>query len=106
LSLVAFYLFVFDWPMIKMLVVAILALMVCAPITFIYPNRTLPTRWLTLRFAWIWAVAPVALLLDMPAYNPILLYTSVAFVVYYFVMSLALQPRAARLTRVGAINSQ
>jgi len=101
-NLAAFYLFVFAWPTIlNTLVVAILALMVFAPIKFIYPNRTIPMRPLTLSFAVIWAIATVALLLEMPAYNRILLYTSVAFVVYYFVMSLVLQIRTARVTHVS-----
>jgi phosphatidylcholine synthase len=99
-NIVALYLFCLGFtPAINAAIVGILALMVFVPIKYIYPNRTEPMRPLTLTLAAVWSVATVAMLPSLPAHNPILLYTSLAFVVYYFVMSVALY---AHPTRVAA----
>ncbi len=93
-NLVAFYCFCLGWPpVLNTLVVAILAVTVFVPIKFIYPNRTVPMRALTLSLAALWAPVTIALLIELPARNPVLLYSSLAFVVYYVVMSLALNFR-------------
>lgn len=100
-NLVAFYLFCMGWaPELNTLIVIVLALLVFMPVKFIYPNRTVRMRALTLSLAAVWAVATSALLIELPHFNPVLLYTSLAFVVYYFVMSAVLQvssPRPASL---------
>jgi phosphatidylcholine synthase len=99
-NLVALYLYCLDFPrMLNAAIVALLALMVFVPIKYIYPNRTELMRPLTLTLAAIWAVATAAMLSMLPAHSDILLYTSLAFVVYYFVMSFALH---AHPTRVAA----
>jgi phosphatidylcholine synthase len=100
-NLVALYLFCLSYsPLVNSLIVIVLALMVFVPVKYIYPSRTEPMRPLTLIFAALWAPATLALIPALPSPNPILLYTSLAFVVYYFVMSFALyahpQRRAAR----------
>ena len=90
-NLVAFYLFCLGFaPAVNAAIVAVLALMVFVPIKYIYPNRTRPMRPLTLALAAVWAVATAAMLPSLPHHNDFLLYTSLAFVVYYFVMSFAL----------------
>jgi phosphatidylcholine synthase len=94
-NLVAFYLFCCQLgPLINAAIVATLAAMVFAPIKFIYPNRTVPLRRLTLTLCAIWSVVTVALLFELPARNPILLYSSLVFIVYYLLMSLWLQIHA------------
>lgn len=99
-NLVALYLYCLGFaPMLNAAIVALLALMVFVPIKYIYPNRTELMRPLTLTLAAIWAVATAAMLPMLPAHSDILLYTSLAFVVYYFVMSFALH---AHPTRVAA----
>ncbi|HUN58000.1 MAG TPA: CDP-alcohol phosphatidyltransferase family protein [Candidatus Binataceae bacterium] len=100
-NLVALYLFCLGYaPLVNMLVTVVLALMVFVPVKYIYPSRTEPMRPVTLVLAALWAPATLALIPALPTPNPILLYTSLAFVVYYFLMSflLHLQPhrRAAR----------
>jgi phosphatidylcholine synthase len=91
-NLVAFYLFCLSWPReFNTLLVVALATMVFMPAKFIYPNRTVRMRRLTLALTAIWAVVTTALLIQLPSFNPILLYASLAFVVYYFVMSAILQ---------------
>jgi phosphatidylcholine synthase len=99
-NLAALYLYCLGFaPGLNAAIVALLALMVFVPIKYIYPNRTEPMRPLTLTLAAIWAVATGAMLPMLPAHSNILLYTSLAFVVYYFVMSFALH---AHPTRVAA----
>jgi phosphatidylcholine synthase len=97
-NLVALYLFLLGFPpIVNAAIVAILALMVFVPIKYIYPNRTAPMRPLTLTLAVVWALATGAMLLMLPGHSDILLYTSLAFVVYYFVMSLALHAHPTRV---------
>jgi phosphatidylcholine synthase len=98
-NVAVFYLFCLRLPLLAnaSLLIA-LAVMEFLPIKFIYPNRTEPLRGLTLTLAFIWAVVTALMLPAAPSYKPVLLYTSLAFVVYYFVMSFALYLRPVRLT--------
>ena len=94
-NLVALYLFCLGlssaW---NSLITVLLALMVFVPIKYIYPSRTEPMRLFTLALALVWAPITLALIPFVPKVNPILLYTSLAFVLYYFLMSFALHARA------------
>src|SRR5260370_38344368 len=106
-NLVALYLFCLGFqPIVNAAVLAILGVMVFVPIKYIYPNRTELMRPLTLTLAVIWAAATVAMLPKLPAHNPILLYLSLSFLAYHFVMSFVLHPhptrRAARRTLPAA----
>jgi phosphatidylcholine synthase len=97
-NLAAFYLFCLRLPiLVNAMLLSGLAIMVFIPIKFIYPNRTLPLRRLTLTLGVIWAAVTVLMLPAVPSYNPLLLYTSLAFIVYYFVMSFALYFHPARI---------
>ena len=96
-NLAAFYLFCLRWPLLANAgLLSALAVMEFLPIKFIYPNRTIPMRRLTLTLAFIWAVVTALMLPAAPSYNPLLLYTSLAFIVYYFAMSFALYLHPAR----------
>ena len=96
-NLAAFYLFCLRLPFLANagLLIA-LAIMEFLPIKFIYPNRTEPLHRLTLTFAFVWAVVTALMLPAVPAYNPLLLYTSLAFIVYYFALSFTLYFYPAR----------
>ncbi len=95
-NLVALYLFCLGFsPLVNSIAIAVLAVMVFVPIKYIYPNRTQPLRTLTLSLAIIWAIVTVAMLPMLPGHSPILLYTSLGFIVYYFAMSFVLHARAA-----------
>ncbi len=97
-NLVAFYLFCLRLPMpVNEALLSALAVMVFLPIKFIYPNRTEPLRRLTLTLGVIWAAVTAVMLPAAPSYNPLLLYTSLAFIVYYFVTSFALYLHPARI---------
>src|ERR1700722_11094450 len=100
-NLVALYLFCLSLtPLTNTVITIALALMVFLPVKYISPSRTELMRPVTLAFAALWAPATLALIPALPTPSPILLYTSLAFVVYYFVMSFALYAhpdrRAAR----------
>jgi phosphatidylcholine synthase len=97
-NLAAFYLFCLRLPLLaNTALLIVLAVMEFLPIKFIYPNRTEPLRGLTLTLAFIWAVVTALMLPAAPSYNPLLLYTSLAFIVYYFAVSFALYFHPARL---------
>lgn len=90
-NLVALYLFCLHYaPQVNVIITVALALMVFVPIKYIYPSRTAPLRWLTLTLAILWTPVTLALIPSLPAPKPFLLYTSLAFILYYFVMSFAL----------------
>jgi phosphatidylcholine synthase len=98
-NLAAFYLFCLRWPhLVNAALLIVLAVMEFLPIKFIYPNRTQPLRGLTLTFAFIWAVVTAVMLPAAPSYNPLLLYTSLTFIVYYFAVSFALYLHSTRLS--------
>jgi phosphatidylcholine synthase len=97
-NVAAFYLFCLRLPFLaNAALLTALAVMEFLPIKFIYPNRTEPLRGLTLTLACIWAAVTALMLPAAPSYNPLLLYISLAFIVYYFAMSIALYFHPARL---------
>jgi phosphatidylcholine synthase len=97
-NLAAFYLFCLRLPLLaNVALLIVLGAMEFLPIKFIYPNRTEALRGLTLTLAFIWAAVTASMLPAAPSYNPLLLFTSLAFVAYYFVMSLALYFHPSRL---------
>jgi len=96
-NLVAFYLFCLRLSVAANTgLLIVLATMEFLPIKFIYPNRTKPLRGLTLSLAAIWAVVTAFMLPAAPSYNPVLLCASLAFIVYYFALSLVLYFYPAR----------
>src|SRR5919206_1194892 len=88
-NVVAFYAIVFDlgtWAVAAILVVC--SLLVFVPVRYVYPSRTRAFRKLTLTLTSLWLVAYVAILVQMPGPNPILLAFSLVYLVYYFGLSL------------------
>ena len=97
-NLVALYLFCLDAPEIfNWSLLALLAVMVFIPIRYIYPNRTVPLRPLTLTLGIIWAVVTTVLLFQLPSVSRILLIISLSFIVYYFLASFFLHARAMQI---------
>lgn len=96
-NLVAFYLFCFGWGRpLNTAVVIILTIMVFIPIKYIYPNRTLRLRRLTLTLAAFWTALISIVLVQLPTPNPILVWSSFAFIVYYLVTSFVLHAQCSR----------
>jgi len=93
-NMVAFYLFCLHLsPTANSAIVVAFAAMVFVPIKYIYPSRTVPLRPLTMTLGIIWGVVTVAMLPMLPAVSPVLLYVSLSYIVYYFVVSFALHGR-------------
>ncbi len=91
-NLVAFYLYCLDMNLLANYAILFLfAVMTFIPIKFIYPNRTVPLRPITITLGIIWGFATVALLIGLPVVNPVLLFISLAYIAYYLLASFALQ---------------
>jgi phosphatidylcholine synthase len=71
----------------------LLAALVFVPIRYVYPTRTVALRPLTLALGAVWGVMFVALIWRMPAPPPWLVWTSLAYPVYYVALSLWLTAR-------------
>jgi phosphatidylcholine synthase len=104
-NLVAFYLFCLGaGAVFNVSVLMLFAVMVFMPLKFIYPNRTVPLRPVTITLGIIWAFVTVASLLMLPTVNPIMLWAGLSFIAYYLIASFALQARAAlKGSRAGSI---
>lgn len=94
-NVVVFYLYCLALsPAANEAILSILGVMVFIPIKYIYPSRTRPLRRLTVMLGFVWGAVTIAMLPGLPRYNPILLYLSLAYIAYYFVVSFALHARA------------
>jgi phosphatidylcholine synthase len=95
-NLVAFYLYCLDaGTAFNVCVLLLLGAMVLMPLKFIYPNRTVPLRPITITLGVIWGVVTIAALLILPTVNQILLWTGLSFIAYYFIASFVLHARLA-----------
>lgn len=93
-NVVVFYLYCLALsPMASEIILTILAVMVFIPIKYIYPSRTRPLRPLTVTLGFAWGAVTVAMLPGLPHVNPILLYLSLSYMAYYFVVSFVLHAR-------------
>ncbi|HLX04104.1 MAG TPA: CDP-alcohol phosphatidyltransferase family protein [Candidatus Binatus sp.] len=93
-NLVAFYLYCLgSGTAFNVVVLLILAVMVFMPLKYIYPNRTVPLRPITLTLGIIWGFLTVASLLMLPTVNPIMLWAGLSYIAYYFIASFILHAR-------------
>ncbi len=84
-NLVAFYLYCLALGQVfNIAVLLLLGVMVFVPLKYIYPNRTIALRPLTLTLGIAWAVVTAAMLPMLPTVNPLMLGVSLSYVVYYF----------------------
>ena len=90
-NLVAFYLYCLgSGTTFNVAVLLLLGVMVFMPLKYIYPNRTVPLRPITLTLGIIWGVLTVASLLMLPVINPIMLWGGLTYIAYYFIASFIL----------------
>jgi phosphatidylcholine synthase len=94
-NVVAFYLYVLGWPpALNAAVLALLAVGVFVPLRYVYPSRTPTLRGLTVALGIAWGVAIVWALLHLGAPGTrTLVVASLAYVAYYFALSVALHVR-------------
>ena len=94
-NLVAFYLYCLGYgTTFNVTVLLIFGVMVFVPLRYIYPNRTVQLRPLTLTLGIIWGVVTVAMLLMLPTVNRVMLWAALSFIAYYFIASFILHTLA------------
>jgi phosphatidylcholine synthase len=99
-NIVAFYLVALaPPPWVCAGVVIALAVLVFVPIVYVYPSRTPTFRALTIALGLAWAACMLAMIWLYPAIPRPVLYLSLGFPAYYFVLSLVLDARRRRGAR-------
>ena len=79
----------FD-PWINLVIIATLTVLIFVPIKYLYPSRTPRFRKLTVTLTSLWGVMALVIIWQLPDPEPWLTWSSLAYVVYYFAMSLVL----------------
>lgn len=88
-NLVVFYLFLMhESQVVNALVLIALAVLVFVPIRYLYPSRTPTLRALTVALGIAWGIALLVMVWQLPAISAPLLWGSLAFPIYYVVLSL------------------
>ena len=102
--MVAFYAIVLDVsePVLAASLV-VLSVLVFVPIRFLYPSRSGTLRTLSLVLSAVWAATYIVLLVQYPDPHPLVAAASLAYVVYYWGVSLWLTALAARRRRTGRV---
>ncbi len=77
------------------------SILVFVPVKYVYPSRTKAFRSMNLLTTLIWLAAYAVLLAQMPNPNPIVVGISLAYLVYYAVLSLYLTFWVPRRTKVA-----
>ena len=88
-NLVVFYLFLMhESQIVNALVLIALAVLVFVPIRYLYPSRTPTLRALTVALGIAWGITLLVIVWQLPAISAPLLWGSLAFPIYYVVLSL------------------
>lgn len=96
-NIAAFYVVVLDLePVAVTVVLLVCAVLVFVPVGYVYPSRTSTLQGLTLALTCLWLVGYGVLVAQLPDPSPVWLAITVAYVVYYVVLSLYLTARRSR----------
>jgi phosphatidylcholine synthase len=96
-NVVVLYLYVFGTPAVfNAIVLVVLSAMIFVRVRYVYPSRTPRLRLLTVTLGWAWAAALALLIWQLPLPSRWLAIVSLAFPVYYTVLSFALNAGAGR----------
>ncbi len=96
-NIVAFYVVVLDLrPAVVAVLLVVCAVLVFVPIGYVYPSRTTTLKAPTLVLTCLWLASYAVLLTQVPDPDVVWLAISVAYVVYYVVLSLYLTARRSR----------
>ena len=88
-NLVVFYLFLMhESQVVNALVLIALTVLVFVPIRYLYPSRTPTLRALTVALGIAWGITLLVIVWQLPAISAPLLWGSLAFPIYYVVLSL------------------
>ncbi|MBA2377860.1 MAG: CDP-diacylglycerol O-phosphatidyltransferase [Rubrobacter sp.] len=90
-NVLAFYAIVFEMsPGALTALILFCSLLVFVPIRYIYPTRTAIFRKLSLTLTTLWLVSYAVILVQFPEPTPLILACSIAYLAYYFGLSLFL----------------
>jgi phosphatidylcholine synthase len=93
-NIVAFYLYVLGWPpALNAAIVVFFSIAVFLPLRFIYPSRTPTLRTLTVALGCAWGALVLYIFLRLDAQPRLLAAISLAFPVYYVILSFLLDAR-------------
>ena len=96
-NIVVFYLFVARWPaQVNGVILLALAVMVFVPIRYLYPSRGAAFQTATVVLGIVWAVLMLVMLWQFPAVSRTVFLASLAFPIYYTVVSFWLETRRRR----------
>jgi len=100
-NVVAFYVIIFDISQgAAATVLAVCSILVFVPIRYVYPTRTAAFRKLSLTLTTLWLAGYAAILLQMPDPDALILNFSLAYLVYYFGLSLYLSAKMLEARRM------
>lgn len=89
-NIVVFYLFLIGASqMVNAAILLSLGMLVFVPIRYVYPSRTPRWRAVTVMAGVAWGVVMLLMLWQLPVVSPVLLWASMAFPIYYILLSLA-----------------
>ncbi|CAA9355867.1 MAG: Phosphatidylcholine synthase [uncultured Nocardioidaceae bacterium] len=97
-NVVAFYVVVLELsPTVTAVILLVCAGLVFVPVKYLYPSRTNSFRRLNLALASLWLVLYAVVLAGAPEPHPVAVGLSLAYVAYYFVMSVVVTLRSPRV---------
>jgi phosphatidylcholine synthase len=101
-NIVALYLHAMALPAaVNAAILVALSILVFVRIGYVYPSRTPTLKGLTISLGAVWAVSMIAVVLTLPDVPPLLLWGSLAYPLYYTILSFVLQARRARQPAVS-----
>ena len=101
-NVVAFYVVVLELSTtVTAAILLVCAVFVFVPIKYVYPSRTKVLKALNLSLAGLWIVLYAVILASFPDPNPFVVALSLAYVAYYFVVSVCLTVLSASRKRAA-----
>ena len=101
-NVVAFYVIVLDLShLVTGGTIAVLTVLVFVPIRYLYPSRMRALQGLTITLTAVWAITYAVLVVQLPDPNPFVVAASLAYLVYYFGLSIWMTARGARARRAA-----
>lgn len=101
-NIVAFYVIVLDiGEVVTGVTIVVFAVLVFVPIRYLYPSRTRALQGLTLTLTLVWLIAYAVLVVQLPDPNPWVVAVSLAYIAYYWGLSLWMTARGAHARRVA-----
>lgn len=95
-NVVAFYLYALGWsPPVNAAIVVAFAVAVFVPVRYVYPSRTITLRPLTVALGLVWGGTVLYVLAHLGTAPRTLVVASLAYPIYYVLLSLILQMRRA-----------